>query len=75
MKCTYKVLIISMVLGIVCLRVSVTGIVSLFPQLGGKWQLDAVALLREMLLNRSVDMDVKVEVPVVPRVELVVHSE
>lgn len=34
--------------------------VSLFPQFGGKWQLDAVALLREMLLNRTVDMDVKV---------------
>lgn len=64
-----------MVFGIVCLRVSVIRIVSLFPQLGGKWQLDAVALLREMLLNRSVDMDVKVEVPVVPAVELVVHLE
>lgn len=36
-------------------------IVSLFLQFGGKWQLDAVALLREMLLNRTVDMDVKVE--------------
>lgn len=33
---------------------------SLFPQFGGTWQLDAVALLKEMLLNRTVDMDVKV---------------
>lgn len=34
---------------------------SLFLQFGGKWQMDAVALLREILLNRTVDMDVKVE--------------
>uniref|UniRef100_A0AAQ6A8N9 Tudor domain-containing protein n=1 Tax=Amphiprion ocellaris TaxID=80972 RepID=A0AAQ6A8N9_AMPOC len=33
---------------------------------GGKWQQDAVALLREMLLNRSVDMQV-VELPDDPR--------
>uniref|UniRef100_A0A3Q1GIU1 Ring finger protein 17 n=1 Tax=Acanthochromis polyacanthus TaxID=80966 RepID=A0A3Q1GIU1_9TELE len=33
---------------------------------GGKWQQDAVALLREMLLNRSVDMQV-VELPDSPR--------
>uniref|UniRef100_A0A3B4Z7Q8 Ring finger protein 17 n=1 Tax=Stegastes partitus TaxID=144197 RepID=A0A3B4Z7Q8_9TELE len=33
---------------------------------GGKWQQDAVALLREMLLNRSVDMQV-VELPANPR--------
>lgn len=44
--------------GVVCCCVL---IVSLFLQFGGKWQLDAVALLREMLLNRTVDMDVKVE--------------
>lgn len=42
--------------GLLCVK-----IVSLFLQFGGKWQLDAVALLREMLLNRTVDMDVKVE--------------
>lgn len=36
---------------------------SLFPQFGGKWQLDAVALLKEMLLNRTVDVDVKVGLP------------
>lgn len=41
---------------------SVVKIVSLFLQFGGKWQLDAVALLREMLLNRTVDTDVQVEV-------------
>lgn len=41
--------------------VLVVKIVSLFLQFGGKWQLDAVALLREMLLSRTVDMDVKVE--------------
>lgn len=35
--------------------------VSLFLQFGGKWQLDALALLREILLSRTVDMDVKVE--------------
>lgn len=41
-------------------HVSVIKNVSLFPQFGGKWQLDAVALLKEMLLNRTVDLDVKV---------------
>lgn len=45
----------------VCCRVSVVKIVSPFLQFGGKWQLDAVALLREILLSRTVDMDVKVE--------------
>lgn len=30
-------------------------------QVGGKWQWDAVALLRETLLNRSVDVQVMVE--------------
>lgn len=34
--------------------------VSLFSQFGGKWQLDAVALLKELLINRTVDVDVKV---------------
>ncbi|XP_063353651.1 RING finger protein 17 [Pelmatolapia mariae] len=33
---------------------------------GGKWQQDAVALMREVLLNRSVDMNV-VELPADPR--------
>lgn len=33
------------------------------PQVGGKWQQDAVAMLREMLLNRSVDIDIMVEFP------------
>lgn len=39
---------------------SVVKLVSLFLQFGGKWQLDAVALLREILLNRSLDVDVRV---------------
>lgn len=42
-------------------RVSLVKMVSLFLQFGGKWQLDALALLREILLSRTVDMDVKVE--------------
>lgn len=33
---------------------------SFFPQFGGEWQLDAVALLKEMLINRTVDVDIKV---------------
>lgn len=33
---------------------------SLFPQFGEEWQLDAVALLKEMLINRTVDVDIKV---------------
>ncbi|TWW80400.1 RING finger protein 17, partial [Takifugu flavidus] len=36
---------------------------------GGKWQLDAVALLREILLNRTLDVDVK-ELPSEPRAAL-----
>ncbi|XP_074550284.1 RING finger protein 17 [Halichoeres trimaculatus] len=36
---------------------------------GGRWQVDAVALLRELLLNRSVDMQV-MELPSDPRAPL-----
>ncbi|XP_044072779.1 RING finger protein 17 isoform X2 [Siniperca chuatsi] len=39
---------------------------------GGKWQRDAVALLREMLLNRCVDMQV-MELPTDPRGPLTVE--
>ncbi|XP_027147115.1 RING finger protein 17 isoform X2 [Larimichthys crocea] len=39
---------------------------------GGKWQQDAVAMLREMLLNRSVDIDI-MELPTDPRGPLTVE--
>ncbi|CAJ1079084.1 RING finger protein 17 isoform X4 [Xyrichtys novacula] len=39
---------------------------------GGQWQIDAVALLREMLLNRCVDVQVK-ELPSDPRAPLTVE--
>lgn len=50
-------------------HVSIIKNVSLFPQFGGIWQLDAVALLKEMLLNRTVDIDIKVGLHTGPAVE------
>lgn len=39
------------------------------PQIGGTWQPEAVALMREMLVNRSVDMVVVVSLTFHTRVK------